>query len=44
MKAVTVDAYLLLNSDTIIKPGMILSLLEASDNNPEAGLISTRLE
>ncbi|MDJ0651386.1 MAG: glycosyltransferase family 2 protein, partial [Xenococcaceae cyanobacterium MO_188.B19] len=38
------DAYLLLNSDTILRPGAIKSLLEAMQANPDAGLISPRLE
>lgn len=44
IKAVTADAYLLLNSDTIVRPGAIASLLEAMDIYPQAGLISPRLE
>ena len=44
IKAVIADAYLLLNSDTIVRPGAIKSLLEAMQAHPEAGLISPRLE
>ena len=40
MKAITADAYLLLNSDTIVRPWLIVPLLEASDKNSEAGLIT----
>ena len=44
IKAVKADAYLLLNSDTIVRTGAIAFLLQAMENNPEAGLISPRLE
>ncbi len=44
IKALTGDAYLLLNSDTIVRPGAISSLRKAMQANPEAGLISPRLE
>lgn len=44
MKAVTADAYLLLNSDTIVRKGAIASLLKAMETHPHAGLISPRLE
>ncbi|MBE9125772.1 MULTISPECIES: glycosyltransferase family 2 protein [unclassified Coleofasciculus] len=44
LKAVIADAYLLLNSDTIVRAGAISSLLEAMQAHPEAGLISPRLE
>ncbi|VXD21640.1 Glycosyl transferase, family 2 [Planktothrix serta PCC 8927] len=44
MKAIEADAYLLLNSDTIVRPGAISSLLHAWKTHPEAGLISPRLE
>ncbi|NET57416.1 MAG: glycosyltransferase family 2 protein [Symploca sp. SIO2E6] len=44
IKALKADAYLLLNSDTIVRPGAIKSLLKAMEANPEAGLISPRLE
>lgn len=44
IKAVKADAYLLLNSDTIVRPGAIKSLLQAMATYPEAGLISPRLE
>ena len=44
IKAVRADAYLLLNSDTIVRSGAIASLLQAMATNPEAGLISPRLE
>ncbi len=38
------EFYLLLNSDTIVRPGAIASLLEATKAHPEAGLIEPRLE
>jgi N-acetylglucosaminyl-diphospho-decaprenol L-rhamnosyltransferase len=44
MKSVKADAYLLLNSDTIVRKGAIDSLLKAMQADPEAGLISPRLE
>ncbi|MEQ9552857.1 MAG: glycosyltransferase family 2 protein [Coleofasciculus sp. G3-WIS-01] len=44
IKALTADAYLLLNSDTIVRKGAIKSLLDALETYPEAGLISPRLE
>ncbi|MEA5510786.1 glycosyltransferase family 2 protein [Crocosphaera sp. UHCC 0190] len=44
IKAITAKAYLLLNSDTIVRPGAIASLEEALAKHPEAGLISPRLE
>ncbi len=44
IKAVSADAYLLLNSDTIVRPNAIAQLLDALAQHPEAGLISPRLE
>ena len=44
IKTVCADAYLLLNSDTIVRPGAIASLKEAMQAYPNAGLISPRLE
>lgn len=44
IQAVKADTYLLLNSDTIVRPGAIKSLLEAMKAYPEAGLVSPRLE
>ena len=44
IKAITAKAYLLLNSDTILRPGAIASLETALEKHPEAGLISPRLE
>ena len=36
IKVVKADAYLLLNSDTIVRTGAIKSLLQAMESNPEA--------
>ncbi|MGB3536449.1 MAG: glycosyltransferase family 2 protein [Microcoleaceae cyanobacterium] len=44
IKAVVAEAYLLLNSDTIVRPGAIESLLAALNTHPEAGIVSPRLE
>lgn len=38
------DYYLLLNSDTFVRPGAIEILLKTADENPHAGLVSPRLE
>jgi N-acetylglucosaminyl-diphospho-decaprenol L-rhamnosyltransferase len=42
--AVAADAYLLLNSDTLVRPGAVKTLWEALEAHPEAGLVSPRLE
>jgi|TARA_R110000822_G_scaffold40711_3_gene110525 GT2 family glycosyltransferase len=44
IKALKAKNYLLLNSDTIVRPGAIHLLLETAENHHEAGLISPRLE
>lgn len=44
IKSVKAQNYLLLNSDTVVRPGTIKQLLEAADQYQEAGLISPRLE
>lgn len=44
IRAVEANAYLLLNSDTIVRPGAISALLSALEMYPDAGLISPRLE
>ncbi len=44
IKAVEAKAYLLLNSDTVVRAGAIASLETALEKHPEAGLISPRLE
>ncbi len=42
--AIDAEAYLLLNSDTIVRPGAIAALHDALAQHPQAGLISPRLE
>lgn len=44
IKAIDAEAYLLLNSDTIVRPGAIATLLTTMAQHPEAGLMSPRLE
>jgi hypothetical protein len=44
MCAVDAEYYLLLNSDTIVRPGAITSLLHTADTCPTAGIVSPRLE
>lgn len=44
IKAIIADYYLLLNSDTIIRPGAISTLIDTANNNPAAGMVSPRLE
>jgi hypothetical protein len=44
LKSVKADYYLLLNSDTLLRKGSISKLLDAAKQNPDAGLISPRLE
>lgn len=44
IRAQRADAYILLNSDTIVRPGAIRELLAASESNPAAGIIGPRLE
>ena len=38
------DHYLLLNSDTILKPGFLRAILDAAAHAPQAGLIAPRIE
>ena len=38
------DYYLLLNADTIVRPGAIGKLLESASTNPDAGIIGPRIE
>jgi GT2 family glycosyltransferase len=42
--AADADYYLLLNSDTIVRPRAIAILLQTAERHPEAGLVSPRLE
>ena len=44
IRAANADYYLLLNSDTIIRPRAIAILLQTADRHPKAGLVSPRLE
>ena len=44
MKACPAEFYLLLNSDTVVRPGAIARLLEAAAEYPQAGLFGPRLE
>jgi N-acetylglucosaminyl-diphospho-decaprenol L-rhamnosyltransferase len=44
ISAVPADAYLLLNSDTIVRPGAISAMLAALSDHPRAGVVSPRLE
>lgn len=44
MKACAAEFYLLLNSDTVVRPGAIARLLDAAKRYPEAGLFGPRLE
>lgn len=44
MRASDADLYLLLNSDTLVRPGAIAELLRAAEELPEAGLIGPRLD
>jgi len=43
IRASEADAYLLLNSDTLVKPGAIEAMIEGMRHRPDAGLISPRL-
>jgi GT2 family glycosyltransferase len=44
IRSVHAGAYVLLNSDTIVKPGAIAALLRAMDEHPNAGLIGPSFE
>jgi N-acetylglucosaminyl-diphospho-decaprenol L-rhamnosyltransferase len=44
LRAINANYYLLLNSDTIVRPEAIATLLQTADRHPEAGLVSPRLE
>ncbi len=43
IRALDAQAYLLLNSDTLVQPGAIARLLDAMKRNPEAGIIGPQL-
>jgi N-acetylglucosaminyl-diphospho-decaprenol L-rhamnosyltransferase len=44
IKSIDSDKYLLLNSDTIVRPNAIRELLHAANLHPDAGIIAPRLE
>jgi N-acetylglucosaminyl-diphospho-decaprenol L-rhamnosyltransferase len=44
MCATDAEYYLLLNSDTIVRPGAMARLLQTADGSPNAGIVSPRLE
>ena len=44
IRSVRAEFYLLLNSDTLVRPGAIAELLRAAEANESAGLIGPRLE
>jgi GT2 family glycosyltransferase len=44
IRQVEADNYLLLNSDTLVRPGALQTLINATVNFPDAGLITPRLE
>jgi N-acetylglucosaminyl-diphospho-decaprenol L-rhamnosyltransferase len=44
IRAIDADAYLLLNSDTLVRPGALLALRDALSRYPNAGLIVPRTE
>lgn len=43
IRAIEADAYLLLNSDTLVRPGAIAALCEALRATPDAGIIGPQL-
>jgi len=44
IRACEADNYLLLNSDTLVRPGALAILLKTLESNPNVGLLSPRLE
>lgn len=44
IKALSANYYLLLNSDTVVRPGAIKTILDTAKNHPHAGLVGARLE
>jgi N-acetylglucosaminyl-diphospho-decaprenol L-rhamnosyltransferase len=44
LQGFTAQAYLILGSDTLVRPGAIAALLDAMQTHPEAGFIGPRLE
>jgi len=43
IRAVSANYYLLLNSDTLVRPGAIQTLLETAEKFPDAGIVSPKL-
>lgn len=44
LNALQADFYLLLNSDTVLRPGALQNILEAMEAHPNAGVVAPRLE
>jgi len=44
IRAITADYYLLLNNDTLVRPGAIDILLQTADSHRNSGIVSPRLE
>jgi len=44
MRSVEAEAYLLLNNDTIVRPGALRSLWKALQDRPDVGIVGSRLE
>ena len=44
MAAIKADHYLILNSDALLRPGFLHTILTAADANPRAGLIAPQIE
>lgn len=44
MAAVEAEYYLILNSDALLKPGFLRSILESAESHPDAGMIAPRIE
>lgn len=44
LKAIEADRYMLLNSDTIVRPGAIAEMMRAMDEHPKVGILGPRLE
>lgn len=43
IRSIVADYYLLLNSDTVVRPGAIQALLETAERFPDAGIVSPKL-
>lgn len=44
MAAIAADHYLILNSDALLRPGFLKTILAAADAHPQAGLIAPQIE